>query len=374
MIKKTIKLVLLFSSLFFIGWGRVGHSVISSNVTKFFHVEMNDFLFWNDYLIAHGSDADSRKSSDPTEGHKHYIDIDNYAVFNSYGRIPSTIDSAITIFGQTFVDDQGILPWTTKNTVDSITAAFSRRDFERALYFSADLSHYVGDGHMPLHITKNYNGQFSDQYGIHSRYESTMIGKYSSQISYSGDSVHYVDDVQNYIFQYIYSNYEYVDSILAADKSATSDAGGSTSSDLYYQKLWEYTNVYTTTLFHNASLAIAELIYTAWIDAGRPELNTSGIDSETRVDNFKLEQNYPNPFNPSTIIKYQIPDNNGQTQNIKLSVSNILGQEIAVLVNKEQKAGTYEVEFTADNLTSGVYIYKLQAGKFSKTNKMSLLK
>ncbi len=360
--KKFIKILILFSSLLFIGWGNVGHYKISSNVTKFFHPDMNEFLNWSDYLASHASDADYRKGDDPTEGHKHYIDIDNYPIFISDGYIPNAMDSVIKLYGASFVDDQGILPWATMTTVDSITAAFSRRDFERALYFSADLGHYVGDGHMPLHITRNYNGQFTDQYGVHSRYESTMIGKYSSQISYSGDSVHYVSNVQAYIFEYLYKNYTLLDSILTADKNAKAVAG-STSSDYYYQLLWEYTENNTTQLFKDASKTIAELIYTAWVNAGSPELNPSSISDENLIQGFRLEQNYPNPFNPTTKIHYQIPNSSF----VNLTVYNSIGQEIAVLINEPQTMGEYQTTFNASTLSSGIYFYKITADNFVET-------
>jgi hypothetical protein len=91
---------------------------------------------------------------------------------------------------------------------------------------------------------------------------------------------------------------------------------------------------------------------------------------ETVVSDFKLEQNYPNPFNPSTVISYRLPVNS----NVVLKVFDILGNEVATLVNEEKPAGTYEVEFNASNLSSGVYFYRFTAGSFLITKKMSLLK
>ena len=85
---------------------------------------------------------------------------------------------------------------------------------------------------------------------------------------------------------------------------------------------------------------------------------------------FRLYQNYPNPFNPTTQISYQLPKNSF----VHLVVYNSLGQEVAVLVNQLQSTGQYSVEFNAANLPSGVYIYKLQAGEFSATQKMILAK
>jgi hypothetical protein len=100
------------------------------------------------------------------------------------------------------------------------------------------------------------------------------------------------------------------------------------------------------------------------------------------VKDFKLYQNFPNPFNPSTKIEYTIPSvetrHTSSLQMISLKIYDILGKEITTLVNEEKPEGTYEVEFGRNLinqvLTSGVYFYKLEAGAFSETKKMLLLK
>lgn len=83
-----------------------------------------------------------------------------------------------------------------------------------------------------------------------------------------------------------------------------------------------------------------------------------------------LEQNYPNPFNPSTTIRYELP----KQVLVSLKVYNVLGQEVASLVSEVQIAGKHQVEFHGENLSSGVYFYRLQAGEFVDTKKLVLLK
>ncbi|HEY9113754.1 MAG TPA: hypothetical protein VIN10_03585, partial [Bacteroidales bacterium] len=153
--------------LVLISWGYQGHHKISEESKQSFHEEMTQFLAWANVLAEHASDADDRKDIDPNEGPRHYIDIDNYPVFLEKGRIPQTYDSVIDIYGEDFVIEQGILPWATKTTYDSIVSCFMRRDWDKAGLFAADLGHYVADGHMPLHITMNYNGQHTGNTGIH---------------------------------------------------------------------------------------------------------------------------------------------------------------------------------------------------------------
>jgi hypothetical protein len=98
---------------------------------------------------------------------------------------------------------------------------------------------------------------------------------------------------------------------------------------------------------------------------------TSAIDIDNEIlQEFSLLQNYPNPFNPSTSIKYAI----SSKQFVTLKVYDVLGNEIATLVDEEKPAGSYEVNFDAAQLSSGIYFYKLQAGSFVETKKMILLR
>jgi hypothetical protein len=98
-----------------------------------------------------------------------------------------------------------------------------------------------------------------------------------------------------------------------------------------------------------------------------------GSFSEYQADDFQLEQNYPNPFNPSTKIKYSVP-NSGKSQVVSLKIYDMIGKEIATLINKEHTAGSYEVLWNASGLSSGVYFYKLQAGEYITAKKMILMK
>jgi hypothetical protein len=119
--------------------------------------------------------------------------------------------------------------------------------------------------------------------------------------------------------------------------------------------------------------------------------NLTDIENDPTVilKEFFLEQNYPNPFNPSTTIKYQLPLDlayrqtvaKRETKNVKLVVYDILGRQVATLVNEKQRPGNYEVEFdastssaTGKELTSGIYFYQLQTGKYLETKKMLMIK
>ena len=94
------------------------------------------------------------------------------------------------------------------------------------------------------------------------------------------------------------------------------------------------------------------------------------MPAQTGKLTFELSQNYPNPFNPSTKISYTL----GFKSVTRLSVYDILGREVAVLVNEIQNEGSHEVTFTGNNLSSGIYFYKLEAGQYSQIKKMILIK
>ena len=93
------------------------------------------------------------------------------------------------------------------------------------------------------------------------------------------------------------------------------------------------------------------------------------IDSEL-PSSYRLEQNYPNPFNPSTTISFSIPER----VYVTLKVFDVLGNEVADLISKELSAGKYNVKWNAENISSGVYFYRIQAGSFIETKKLILLR
>ena len=111
--------------------------------------------------------------------------------------------------------------------------------------------------------------------------------------------------------------------------------------------------------------AAGEAVYVEWT------ISATGVNDKVNAPvSFRLDQNYPNPFNPSTKISYTLPN----ASTVNLSVFNVLGQEVATLVNENQNAGEHFVNFNAANLSSGVYFYTLKTGNFTETKKMALMK
>jgi len=363
-------LIILLLSIFLIGWGRTGHIIINKNSVLSFPPEMNVFSDWADSLAAHGSDADDRKANDPDEGNKHYIDIDNYPEFFATGKISQDFDSLVALHGYDFVMAQGILPWAILAAFDSLESAFSRLQFHDAMLIAADLGHYVGDGHMPLHLTRNYNGQYTNQYGVHGRYEIAMLDLYADEIVYGGSSVGHIQNVSDFVFTFIYDNYAYVDSLLFTDSLATAITG-STISNEYYSKLWELTKNFTIRLFYSASNKLATLIITAWNNAGYPVPYTAVEPLFSQIINsYELCQNYPNPFNPLTTIKYRLPI----STNVTLRIYNTMGQEVETLIQDFQTAGEHQISWNPKRLSSGLYFYSLRTDEYQKTRRLTLQK
>lgn len=349
-------------------WGYQGHYKISYSASLSFTGEMTPFNAWTATLAEYASYADERKEWDPAESARHYIDIDNYQVFIATGRIPQTIDSVIDIYGWTFVHSQGILPWATLATYDSLVSCFERNDMAKAVLFAADLGHYVGDGHMPLHITRNYNGQYTGNSGIHSRYESTMINNYINQIVYDGEAVELIADVNQYVFGYLYQNYTYVDSVIAADDYAQSISGNYNSS-VYKQALWQKSKTFTTHLFKEASHTLAELIYSAWVEAGKPALSSSSVTNYSVDNSFFNLKIAPNPVVDDAVISWELPVD----ENVTIILYDISGKPIEVLYQGVLPVGNHSLSWNRTGKKKGIYVLKLAGTDHASVSKLVVL-
>lgn len=366
--------ILLGALILLASWGSTGHSIISFRVNLSFNQEMSLFSDWVFYLSEHASDADNRKRDDPSEGPKHYIDIDSYTGFVENGFIPQELDDCISEYGGDFVKDNGYLPWATMAMYDSVVNCMRRGDWSSAKKYAADLGHYVADGHMPMHLTRNYNGQLTGNTGIHGRYEIDMIARYQDQIVYEGTPAEKIDAPLDYIFSYIYANYPYMDSILIADDYATEMGNGNTS-DQYYMALWERTEQLTLKMFRNASHALAELLYTAWIEAGRPGEDVTGTPSGSHDHAKAIQENsglniYPNPVRTHATISYftTIP------RPVSATVFDTSGRAALQLGGLGTAAGHHTREWNPADLTNGNYFLVLQSGDWRHCEPFVLLR
>jgi len=272
--KKTILFIFIFlPTILNFGWGDNGHKLITKQALLLLQYEINFSDNFKSEIIQHSVDPDYRKKDDPSEPQKHFIDIDYYKEFLN-GKMILSIDSLKKIYGDSIVTAQGLLPWATVTTYTNLVSAFKENNKEKILLYISDLAHYVADGHQPLHSTINYNGQLTSQKGIHFRYEIEMIDRHLNDIEKNMKIIPpvYITNVTDFVFNYIYeSNFE-VDILLSADKHAAKINNGKYESD-YYNILWFRTKYLTINKFEQAAFSIASLIYSAWIEANKPQVN-----------------------------------------------------------------------------------------------------
>lgn len=265
-------LLFLIPTVLIFGWGDKGHKIITAFAMKQLPAEMKFSEAFKSAIIEHSVDPDNRKRDDKSEGPKHFIDIDFYKEFSD-GIVIMSRDSLNKLYGEQVVTKEGILPWATETTYYRLIKAFKDKDKDKVLLYASDLAHYVGDGHQPLHATVNYNGQLSDQKGVHARYEIEMLDQYLNVIekNYDDQIPYYINNIPSMIFNYIAEANNYVELILSADKFASKKREGKFDKE-YYRLFWFKTKYVTINEINSAALSLSSLIYSAWVDAGKPVL------------------------------------------------------------------------------------------------------
>jgi len=200
------------------------------------------------------------------------------------------VNLLVAKYGSSTVTAQGRGPWTYAGYVTSLTqgmaAAQTPADWEELIPIAAAAAHYIEDLHNPLHTTMNYDGDLSGNSGIHSRYESTMVSRNLSQLTFTPTQAEYLPSVIDFVFDGIEDRYHHVAEIMAAD-----DAAPSSSSTAYYNSLWAQTGMFTKTLFQDAAEAVAASWYTAWVNAGSPRTfleSSADFEGDGDVDRFDL--------------------------------------------------------------------------------------
>ena len=354
------------------GWGSNAHRFINRTTVRHLPGQMILFIQDSSFFELHSTDADQRRNSQDTsmfaEAPRHFIDIDDYPDFHN---LPRSFDSVIALYGWARVKANGTVPWATIWNYDSLVAQLARGDWTKATLTASDLGHYVGDAHQPLHVTKNYDGQFTNNNGVHSRYETTMLSStyYLSALYIVPDSVRYIGGRINFVFDYLFHSNSLIDTIFHGDTYAKAASGGAFNTT-YYAELWNRTRVITLDQMQRGTKALASLWYSAWVDAGLIVVTGVPPAGATRPAEFHLAQNFPNPFNPTTTISFSLPV--GGT--VMLKVFSLDGQEVATLAQGNQSVGEHRVQFDASHLASGVYVCRLQLGGFVQSRKLLLVK
>ncbi len=192
----------------------------------------------------------------------------------------------------------GILPWNLEQVQRRLQKAFETKDLNRILRHSADLGHYIGDAHVPLHTTENYNGQLTNQVGIHAFWESRLPELFADETyDYFVGKADYIDNPNAYYWQIVLDSHVLLDSVLAIEK----ELKNTLSDDQLYcfenkgqamirTECFEFADIYHQRLdgmvesrMRAAIKAVGDAWYTAWVDAGQPNLNEFLVDYEPTI-------------------------------------------------------------------------------------------
>lgn len=289
-------------------WGFFGHKKINELAIYTLPEELFGFYKDNmDYLIDHSVDPDKRRYSVKGEAECHYIDMDRYITAeqpNPFLNVPRRWSDAVEKFSEDTLRAHGIVPWNVYLTQQKLTTAFRNEDINRILRLSAEIGHYIGDAHVPLHSTSNYNGQKTGQRGIHGFWESRIPELYFEDYDFFVGKANYVKAPQTFIWERIEESFAAVDSVLSYERELTASFGeekkysyetrGQTNMKVYSQ---EFSRAYSQMLdgqierrMKSAVISIGSFWYTAWIDAGQPNLKAlRPIGSTNDTDSLSVD-------------------------------------------------------------------------------------
>lgn len=271
-------------------WGFFGHKQINRIAVFTLPPDMVGFYKHHiDFITEHAVDPDKRRYAVEGEAARHYIDIDHYAKSgeNVFDIVPKKWTAAVEKFTEDTLQAYGIVPWHIEVMTYRLTQAFKEENPEKILRISADIGHYIGDAHVPLHTTENYNGQLTGQKGIHGFWESRIPELFYKEYNFFIGKAKYVKSVNEFTWSIVQESSLQVDSVLSfekklsntfgADKKYTYENRGRTLMQVYTE---EYSRAYSVALnnmverkMRKAIIAVGSIWYTAWINAGQPNLN-----------------------------------------------------------------------------------------------------
>jgi hypothetical protein len=300
--KRVLVIIFLFSfSLQSFCWGFYGHKKINYYAVFLLPPEMMQLYKPNiDFITEHAVDPDMRRYAIAEEGPRHYIDIDNYGAY-PYNDLPRKWNDAVAKFTEDSLLQNGIVPWWVQTMLYKLTDAFKEKNQAKILKLSAEIGHYIADAHVPLHANSNHNGQFTDQRGIHGFWESRIPELLADkEWDFFIGKADYIKNPGDFIWQRVLESAKASDSVLAFEKELSNtfpadkkfsfeERNGITvrqySSEFciaYDKKL----NGMIERRMRQSIYAIASFWYTAWVNAGQPDLKSLS-NKELSADDLK---------------------------------------------------------------------------------------
>jgi hypothetical protein len=293
-------------------WGFFAHKKINYYATFLLPPQM--LLFYKphiNFITQHATDPDKRRYAIAAEGARHFIDIDHYGEY-PYQEVPRKWKDAVEKFGEDSLRTYGIVPWHIQIMLGRLTKAFQEKNFSSILKNSAEIGHYIADAHVPLHASQNHNGQLTDQKGIHAFWESRVPELLADKkFDFFIGKAAYIKDPSAFIWQRVLESAKAADSVLKFEKKLSLQFAGDKKYSfekrnhiLVRQYSSDYTIAYDKMLngmverrMRQSIYAIASFWYTAWINAGQPDLSalTNHNFSENDLKEFeKLNEEWKN--------------------------------------------------------------------------------
>ncbi|MEO8886009.1 MAG: zinc dependent phospholipase C family protein [Mucilaginibacter sp.] len=238
------------------------------------------------FITDHAISADKKRYVDSTEAPRHYLNADHYGK-NPFARIPQRWKDAVVKYSEDTLNKYGTVPWAIQRNYYWLVDAFKNHDTTGILITSANLGHYIADAHVPMHLTQNYNGQLTNQTGLHALWESRLPELFGYAYNYYGGKVRYIDNPLAQAFKICRASFAEVDSVLwvermlnrkfPPDKKMTHVKRGNRMVTDYSV---EYSRTYQKLLkgmvqrrMRSAIVMVGSYWYSAWVDAGQPDLN-----------------------------------------------------------------------------------------------------
>ncbi|MEO6167108.1 MAG: zinc dependent phospholipase C family protein [Chitinophagales bacterium] len=284
-------------------WGFWGHKRINRIAVFTLPPQMLSLYKSNiEYLTDHAIDPDKRRYSNPDEAPRHYIDLDRYGTY-PYDSLPHRWDAAIAKYTEDSIKAHGIVPWYIPLMLFRLTDAFKEKDKYRILHYSADIGHYIADAHVPLHCTHNYNGQLTNQTGIHGFWESRIPELFGNDYDFFIGKAEYISHPSEYMWNVVLKSSTEVDSVLSMEKELSAQFNADTkyafeqrgeTTVRAYSK--EFSAAYQRKLndmqerkMRAAIIAVGSFWYTAWVNAGKPDLSDLKDGTVSPDDQQELE-------------------------------------------------------------------------------------
>jgi hypothetical protein len=270
-------------------WGFYGHKKI--NYQAVFLLPPGMMVFYKKHVVfltEHAVDPDKRRYAIAAEGPRHYIDLDRYGP-DVAKSLPRKWSKAVEVFTADSLQQHGIVPWWIQIMQARLTTAFKEKNAARILKLSAEIGHYIADAHVPLHASSNHNGQLTGQHGIHGFWESRIPELFAeSRFDFVIGKAEYISDPLEFIWARIYESGLAADTVLQKEKELSASFAESAKYAFEERNgvmIKQYSTAYTTAYqkqlndmverrMRQSIYAVAAYWYTAWVNAGQPDLTS----------------------------------------------------------------------------------------------------